>query len=142
MQISLCFGVQSGDGCDSVVGYVPAGSQVERFEPFETPGDEQESGVGDVAASAQVEILQVGQVLGYASQTRVGDLFAQTQIESGQRQDVGGEGVSDADVGDVVAAAQVERLDGRKTRDDVTQTSSQRQDLHPADATSGQRWKQ
>ena len=56
-KIATGIGIESRQTGDSLIGDVPARSQIEALELFETPGDEQQSRVGNVAASAQVELV-------------------------------------------------------------------------------------
>ena len=56
-EVAASIRVESCQTGDSLIGNVPAGSQVETFELFETPGDEQQTRISHVAAASQIEFV-------------------------------------------------------------------------------------
>ena len=102
--------LQSGEMANTVVWYLPTGSQVERFDLLQPPGDEEEASVGDLGAAAQLEDLQVLAVGCYPAQAAVGDLLAEAEVENLQTDDVLVESRVQGGVGQVVAAREIEAL--------------------------------
>ena len=87
--------VESCQTGDSLIGNVPAGSQIKTFELFETPGDKQQTRISHVAAATQIEFVQMAQMLSQTTKTRVRYLLTQAQVQASQCQDVRRYGMSD-----------------------------------------------